>query len=205
MFPQRLQTHAPGQLLQHATQLLRRHPRKLPPTILRDSDHHPRVRPRHLIGHVVRRYLLRHLRLPVGRTQGPFDHSQDVVGRQAHAEAEQRRLRIRQRVDLRRQHRGQLAEGRFDGPAAAVQLRDHQPIGVRLRKVGQDVQLGIAVARRLIQCHRDAPCRQDVPLLIPQLDGLLVHLPRFAPPAVMPLPLRASWSVWACCRMTKKP
>src|SRR5262249_7853797 len=169
MFPQCLQPHPLSQRLQHACKLLHRHPRKHHPFCFRNRHHHPALPPRDLIPHLTPRPSPAPLSFPVPRRQRPLDNPHPLVRRQPHAKTEQRRLRVRQRIDLRRQRRRQLAEGGLDRPTAVVRGGDRRRIGIRFGDVGQDVDLRIPITRGCVQRHRHAPSRQAVALLVPQL------------------------------------
>ena len=127
------------------------------PFVLGDGDHHPPVGHLDLVGHVVARDLLRDHGLAMHRPQRRLERAQHVVRHQRHAEGEQGGLGITQRVDLAVERRLQLLERRLDRPAAPVQIGEDLGAGVLGRHVGQQVEFGVPVPRRLAQEHRDPP------------------------------------------------
>ncbi len=107
---------------------------------------------RSVIDQGVIRNLIDHL-IAVDCSQTPLHDRQGVSGNHRHGEAEQGCSRVSQRGDFAMQQVGQLLKMFLNFPSSAVGLTA-QLRRDRVRKVGDQNDLGLAVAGRLVQRRR---------------------------------------------------
>ena len=125
----------------------------------------------------------------MGGAQGRLHQRYGVVEYQRHAEAEQRRFRITQGIDLTVEVHGQFLKSRFDRPPAAVQCGDvasaDAPHSTR-REVAQQVDHVVPVSGGMVQVDFDpsqlkffALVAADPHVLL--VDGAGLDLPQLPP------------------------
>ena len=135
--------------------LCRAHLPKNLPRFCCHRDLHTRGDLRDFQGQVIHRELFVDVLRSMSRPHRAFDQRHDIVRDQGDAKAKQRRLRIAQRVHLTREIHRQMLKGGFDGPAVGVQGGDLCCGGIQHRQIGENMQLGFAVAGRSEQLDGD--------------------------------------------------
>ncbi len=174
-----LEIHRSCQPFEEGHVVAEAHVAKDGPLFRRQRYHHPSIHLPDLTSHEVAREVVLHFLHAMLRTHHCLDRALQVVRHQRHAEHEQRRLWIAQRVDLAIQRRRQVLEPAFDCPPLPVRLRHHDRRHLP-GQVAQNGQLPVAIFRRLLQFHDDSTQLVFLPLLVFDEDDLLEDFPGLA-------------------------
>lgn len=149
-FSESLKPHASSQFHEDGGQVRRPHGIEHVPLALGNRDHHAVISHRNLVRDIVERDLFIHGLLAMNAAQCGQHYRQSIVGNQGQTKAEQRRLRIAQRIDFRMEVGLQVVTSSFQCPAFSVEFG--HPLGRHLlREVRQDLQQRRPVSGRFIQ------------------------------------------------------
>lgn len=150
-------THVGGQSLQDPRQRGGAQRGKVPcPRFRWGGNRHSAIRGRQLPGQIIAREALSFRLGSVHGGQRTLDHTDDVARPQRHAEAQKCRPGIAPRFDFTVQCMVQPLEGVSHRPSPQVQVRDCPRVGVLDGQVRQQVDFGLSVAGRFLQCDGDS-------------------------------------------------
>jgi len=115
---------------------------------------------------------------------------ENVVRHERDTEAEQRSLRVSQRLDLAVERAFEIVEHCLDRPAVAVDRCNANRPGIVDRQIRDDVEFRLAVANRCLERDRGSTQAKSVALGVSRLDLLLVDRRASAASAPLALPNR---------------
>jgi hypothetical protein len=139
-----------------AARILRRH---VCPFLLVNRRQHPFHRRYDIDRDLILAHLV-HVLLLVFSIQRRQQHLPAIVGQHRHAKQKQRATRMAVRLHLAGQRHCQNVKGVFDFPALAIQLRQLAGARVVGWHVAENVNLHVAIARRLVEFDGDATQQQ---------------------------------------------